>query len=428
MKGTSVFNFRPWSKIHPPLPRTPRESQQLLNALTSSFRRQLDCEFPPTSSSTSREKSGSTDRSRRNPDSSVQATDRHLRAILDNPLFRVVPSKPSKPTANRDPSGMGSIEQQRLAKEPMAVFDELVASGSVTVSGLRNCLKSQLLLASPHTGSGFVKAMRDSKAGSKVVTWWFASDSETRKILFKSRASTASLLKFLVAEGLQETVMMWLRMLAKHDIGGRRGRLPETIAQQVFSNLLVDLLSAETQYGRGLSMALRYYLQACRSHLPVADEVASQLRAPMLLPAATHFCQSLMRSAQTETRQIPVSIYNDFITSISLLSPKSLLLATAPIYHPTKPDTKPFLEHLDGLTLDNLETWAETKRENLLRAAFDALRLSIDQERLRDASYIARFIQQQLPDKPDTGTASENGHLTSAEEEDLLARLDLALT
>ncbi|KAL4897136.1 hypothetical protein BDV59DRAFT_85156 [Aspergillus ambiguus] len=427
MKGTSIFNFRSWSKIHPPLPRTPRESQQLLNALTSSFRRQLDHEYPSTSSS-DRERSLPAERSQGAPDSSVQATDRHLRTILDNPLFRVVPSKPANPALHRDPSGMGSIEQQRLAKEPMVVFDELVASGSVTVSGLRSCLKSQLLLASPHTGTGFVKAMKESKAGTKVVTWWFASDSETRKILFKSRASTASLLKFMVAEGLQETVVVWLKMLAKHDIGGRRGRLPETIAHQVFSNLLVDLLSAETQYGGGLASAMRYYLQACKTYLSVDDGQVDQRRVPMLLPAATHLCQSVMQNAPTQTKQVPASMYDDFIRTISKLSPRSTRMATIPIYHPTRPDVKPLLDFVDALpSSDRLDSWPEGRRENFLRAAFDGLRVLIDQEKLWDAAYLARFIQEQLPGKTDSMAASEHGHLTSAEEQELLARLDLAL-
>ena len=34
------------SKIHPQLPLTPRESQQLLNLLTTSFRSHLDREHP----------------------------------------------------------------------------------------------------------------------------------------------------------------------------------------------------------------------------------------------------------------------------------------------------------------------------------------------------------------------------------------------
>ncbi|KKY26725.1 hypothetical protein UCRPC4_g01416 [Phaeomoniella chlamydospora] len=48
MKATSILGIKSWlSKLHPPLPRTARESQQLLSVLTSSFQKQLDEAHPP---------------------------------------------------------------------------------------------------------------------------------------------------------------------------------------------------------------------------------------------------------------------------------------------------------------------------------------------------------------------------------------------
>ncbi|KAA8646281.1 hypothetical protein EYZ11_000635 [Aspergillus tanneri] len=420
MKGTSIFSFAPWSKIHPPLPRTPRESQQLLNALTSSFRRQLDHEHPP-SHSLDRDDNG--DRPPVNPNSSVHATDSHLRAILDNPLFRVVPAKS---VANRGQSGMSNVEQQRLAREPMVVFDELVASGSVTVGGLRSCLKSQLLLASRHTGNGFIQAMKESRAGSKVVTWWFSSDSAARKMLFKSRASTSSLMKFMVAEGLQDTVMLWLRIVSKKELGeGQNGRIPDAVAHQLFSNLLLDLVVAEIQYGGGVSSALRFYLQACKPHLPAKEEVLGQSVKSMLLPAGTHLGQSIVQDGQMSTGNMPATVYEDFIGVLSTLSPTSLLLATISLYHPTYPDPTPLLQFVETLPPDRLDTWTDTTRERFMRPGFDALRILLDQQRSREASYLARFMQQQLPGRPGQEMAR---HIVSAEEEDMLARLDLAFT
>lgn len=48
MRATAILNLKAWlSKIHPPLPRSTRESQQLLSVLTSSFQRELDEAHPP---------------------------------------------------------------------------------------------------------------------------------------------------------------------------------------------------------------------------------------------------------------------------------------------------------------------------------------------------------------------------------------------
>jgi hypothetical protein len=322
---------------------------------------------------------------------------------------------------------MASREQQRLAKEPMVVFDELVASGYVTLPSLRNCLKSQVLLASRHTGSGFVKAMKDSRAGSKVVSWWFASDSEARLMLFKSRAATTTLVKFLVAEGLQGVVLGWLRMLADQDIGGHNGHLPEHIAQQVFSHLLIDLLAAETQYGQGLSSAMRYYLQTCKTHMFRDNEGFNVSWKPMLLPAGAHLGESLMQSSRSSSKALDESILKEYMEVLFTLSPKSCLLAAVPLYHPTHPDPKPFLEFVDSLPPGRVDALTEMKREIFMRAGFDALRLLADQNKRRDALYLARFLQQQLPEKANSGSASKTTNRAHTEREDLLTQLDLAL-
>lgn len=421
MKGTSSLSLKAWSKIHPPLPRTPRESQQLLKALTSSFRRQLDREYPPSAPS---DRDGSSDRTPENPHSSVHATDRHLRAILDNPLFRVVPSKS---TTARNGSGTASRLQQRIAKEPMVVFDELVASGSVTLPTLRDCLSSQMLLASRHVGSGLIQAMKEARAGSKVVSWWFASDSATRQMLFKSRAATTTLVKFLVAEGRQGVVLDWLRMLANHDIGGRNGQLPEKIAQQVFGHLLVNLVTAEIQYGQGLSLAMRYYLQTCKPRMFKDNATLNLSWQPVLLPAGVHLCESLMQSSPSRSKELDGAMYNEYIEILSRLAPNSCVLATAPLYHPTHPDAKPFLDFVDTLPPSRVDSSIGLKRESFMRAGFDALRLLVDQDKRRDVLYLARFLQQQLPDKVDSENASKSDHRAYTEREDLLSQLDLAL-
>ncbi|GAB1194588.1 hypothetical protein APSETT444_003834 [Aspergillus pseudonomiae] len=402
MKGTSSLSLKAWSKIHPPLPRTPRESQQLLKALTSSFRRQLDREYPPSVPS---DRDASNDRTPENPHSSVHATDRHLRAILENPLFRVVPSKSA---AARNGSGPASRLQQRIAKEPMVVFDELVASGSVTLPTLRDCLSSQMLLASRHIGSGLIQAMKDARAGSKVVT-------------------TTTLVKFLVAEGRQGVVLDWLRMLADHDIGGRNGQLPEKIAQQVFGHLLVNLVTAEIQYGQGLGLAMRYYLQTCKSQMLKDNAVLNPSWQPVFLPAGVHLWESLMRSSPSRSKELDGAMYNEYIEVLSRLAPKSFLVATAPLYHPTHPDAKPFLDFVDTLPPGRVDSSTGLKRESFMRAGFDALRLLVEQDKRRDVLYLARFLQQQLPEKVDSENTSKSNHRAYTEREDLLSQLDLAL-
>lgn len=419
MKGSSILSLRAWSKLNPPLPRTPRESQQLLNALTSSFRRQLDQEYPLPSSSENTENGDKPV----NPDSSAHATDRHLNTILDNPLFKVVPSRG---TISHDPSGAAALEQQRrMVETPMAVFDDLVASGSVNSTALANCLKSQLLLASTPSGTDVSTAMKASGAGSKVVSWFWASDSAARKMLLSSRSLTGSLLKFMAAEGMQDTVITWLGMLLKHDVGGRDGRLTESSARQSFCHLLIDFMAAEIQYGNRLASAMKYYLQAYKMHSLLADQSSPEFKKPLLLSPGGRLCQWTMEHAHGQARDIPAPIYEEFRERIYAMSPGSLLSASVPLYHPTAPDTGLLLKFVEGHPPEKCRAWSNVKQETLLRVSFDALRILVDRDESRKASRLAQYIQQLLPNETDLETTPKKYH-TSPEEEYLLSRLDVA--
>jgi hypothetical protein len=418
MKGSSLFKFSPFAKIHQPLPRTPRESAQLLNALTSSFRRQLDREYPSSSSSANNDETGD------NPLSSVHATDKHLRTILENPLFRVTPSNAASPGHQ---SGLGPLQEQKLATEPMTVFDELVASGSVNKTALFNCLRAQLVLASAHTGDGVVDAMKKSKAGSKIVSWWYASDSENRKMLFTIRSSTVTLLKFMVAEGLQKTAMAWLAMLLNRDLGGADGRISEAMAQTVARNFLLDLLKAEIQYGEGLVSAMRYYLEASR--LPISTDYELglvQYKKALLMPAAGFLCRAAMEGEQSQLKQMPLEMYDEYVRIIASWSLKSLLLACVPLFHPTRPDATRFVQFTERISRVRLTTWPKTKKENFVLYAITAIRILVDQQKFAEASYLARFIQENLPEKIGQESASSTFNQVSAEEENLSNLLGMA--
>ncbi|RAL65162.1 hypothetical protein DID88_001268 [Monilinia fructigena] len=84
-------------KLHQPLPLTQRESTQLLELLTTSFRQQLESEHGPSDIGTGTNnvkvdalplhKQHESGRVRRLSDSGHKHTDRHLKSILTNPLF-----------------------------------------------------------------------------------------------------------------------------------------------------------------------------------------------------------------------------------------------------------------------------------------------------------------------------------------------------
>lgn len=366
MKGTSIFQFKSWPKIHQPLPRTPRESQQLLNALTTSFRRQLDGAYPASPASANEA------RPLLNTQSSAQATDQHLQTILDNPLFRIIPMN----------------KASRVVEQPMAVLDQMAATGSLTSHTINDCLKYQLLLSkSP-------EQMKASRAASRVVEWFWASDGAARQALLRSRSVTTSLAKFMVAEGFHGTMMEWLKMLVHHDLGGQNGRMTDGIARQTFSHLLVDFVEAEIRFGGGFYSAIRQYLRVSEMHSQRTSSDTST--KPMLLAAAAHLNRSFMAS-KPESAQSSAALYDQFQEKVALLSPRSLLLASVAICHPTTPDASAFLKFVENISPNKFRAWNNVRRDAFFEIGSEALRVLVEQERFRQISRLESGISKLLP-------------------------------
>lgn len=404
-----MFQFKGWPKIHQPLPRTPRESQQLLNALTSSFRRQLDHAYPAPNVPNYKG-----DRQPLNTESSVHATDKHLHNILDNPLFRLMPRRLPPVGHNALPSD----EKARMAEEPMVVFDELVASGSVTVPAVVACLKSQLLLARSLDDHGVSEAMNTSKAASKVINWFWTTDDRSRLASLQSRGFTSALTKFMAAEGVHgTTVLDCLRLLINQEVPVR----------QAFSHLLEDFLDAEVRYGHGFGSALEFYLQVCK--LCIASPQVNGSARSMLLAAGAQLSRVAM-DQKPSIENVSVGLYEHYMDVIATFtSNRSLLFSSVAVCHPTQPDPRPFIRFMETCTPSKFQKYNTVRRDAFLRIGCDALRiLMVDRDDYRSATNLAQQMQNLLPDTTKSTTSEKTRRHASPDEDYLLSRLDLNLT
>ena len=421
MKGTSLLSFKAWPKIHQPLPRTPRESQQLLNALTSSFRRQLDRTYPSPNTT-----GQTSDRPPLNTESSAHATDQHLHSILDNPLFRIVPQKMQ--TVDRDPNSTPSTQRSENASElPMVLFDQAFAAGTATPAFITDCLKSQLLLARSSGEKELRNAMKITRAGSKVANWFWASDGASRQSLLHNRASTGSLTKFMVAESLQDTVLEWLKMLLTGDLGGVDGNMTLDRARVTFNHLLQDLLDAEIRYGAGLSSAITYYLRARRLQI-LSGELHADLKAAksLLLAPGAQLARTLEEQKPSPT-ELPIHIFNDYAEIISALSSsRSLLYSSVTLCHPTHPDPTPFIHYVDSLSPKKFQKWSVVRQDAFLRISCDALRSLIDRKKIRVATNLGHQIQELLPEETAAASIGASRSRVTEEEDHLLQRLNMS--
>ncbi|KAL6235553.1 hypothetical protein BDW75DRAFT_134669 [Aspergillus navahoensis] len=392
MKLTAPFSLNPLSKFHVPLPRTPRQSQQLLNALTTSFRRELDRAHPPTASSS--DKAAGTNNvstgyhlTEEHAHSAAHATDKHIRALLDNPLFRVSPSRKSVRSGPQS-----TTDRSRIQKEPMAIFDELVASGSATVGSVSDCLNWQLLLASRQSGERFVKELRDSRAGARTFSWWSSSDPLTKVAFLKNDRAVRSTCKFMAAEGLHDSILAWLRIIRDRDFGGFE---MEEDRAEAFKYVLGSFLNGEFECGGGIVSALRFYLEACRILMSTANERPSLPLKKFLGPPAGYLLGMIeLNSRRNPSDLIPADVYDEYANIISALALGKLQSAVISIYHPTQPDAGPFLRYVRRLSPAAIAAWPQQRRTKVLRVGFDALRILSDAGKSRDCLYLASFLEQ----------------------------------
>ena len=163
-------SFKPLSrfKIHHPLPLNARESQQLLNLLTASFRQQLDREHGQLPfqkeltvpkvivGSSKRHKQSSESLSLKN--GGTNDVDNHINSLLSNPLLSV----PNRPLVNNS----------ETLRDPLDVFDDACAKGLMNVELAENCLrvkKGLIVQSSSLTFHGDAK--ESGPAAAKVLTW-----------------------------------------------------------------------------------------------------------------------------------------------------------------------------------------------------------------------------------------------------------------
>ncbi|KAG0649815.1 hypothetical protein D0Z07_3826 [Hyphodiscus hymeniophilus] len=327
-------------KIHPPLPLNPRESKQLLNLLTTSFRQQLDAEHgefrkDPKLSNAQKGQEKTRRRMRSFSDSNARPTDRHMNLILTNPLF-VLNTDGKALAANRD---------------PMELFDIAVAKGMMTINYARACLnaKKHEIIQSPVPT--IREGMKESGAGLKVLRWLVSSGTANNNDFLMSAPFAQILMEYLVAEGLQEVCWKWIQRgfqsipqyFATH--GEENQVLHKTLRREIVTPLY-HLVKAEASGDVSLDSA---YLCLSRAVGYLAGSPAGRLRD--LLSGAGWYL--VYESTELHSQRPPPtpSAFDSFFSLIPVLSKNpGYQLAHMSLIHPFEPSTDLALAFLRQLT------------------------------------------------------------------------------
>ncbi|KAK2626595.1 hypothetical protein QTJ16_003770 [Diplocarpon rosae] len=324
-------------KIHQPLPLTPRELKQLLNLLTTSFRKQLDTEHPvirPAYAPTPSHGQHPTRRRRHSlSDLDKNPTDRHMHSVLTNPLFNLMPrAEGARPVSLR---------------APMDLFDQAVAKGMMTTSLatiLLRAVKSEITKScSPDVWAG----MKESAAGLKVLKWLVSSGSTNNIEFLDDEVFTSFLMQFLVAEGLQEAAWTWIKkLLARLPALALLSGKEFTEAQKKVVGPLVLLIRAEAlDDTRDLDAA---YLSLSRAAGYVAGLPTSDVMTA-LAPAGLFLFKTSVNS-HAERPPPSEAGFESFLGFAPVITRRpDRFFAHLSLLHPTKPSPDLALNYIRGI-------------------------------------------------------------------------------
>ncbi|KAI8937259.1 hypothetical protein NX059_006468 [Plenodomus lindquistii] len=372
------------SKIHPQLPLSPRESQQLLNLLTTSFRAHLDREHPLPALEENAPKQRKPVTSRNAPSmhaaSSYASATRHIDSILTNPLFAVKPRRRGSESAAVD-----------IMKDPMAWFVDEIATGAATLPKAAICLE---MLQSSTTEPSQIPTL--GKSPAKIFSDWLQNSgldasrqfvemscSRTKIILFLRRLMT-----LLVAEG--EVAGPWRWFIRSSEQRAKETGLAAEKTANFQKNVLFELTFA--QANTSLNKGIATFMQAYR----ISENVVGSHAA---LRPAGGILVKLITSNKSET--LDPEPYQQFLESTHRWTGTWAPAAQAMLWlhHPTEQSALPGLRYIrDPGTAESVANLSSSRRQFIVQLCLGLARLSMKNDRYADAQFAMQFTKDHFPE------------------------------
>lgn len=243
MKGSLVFrSWKSWAdKLHQQLPLSPRESQRLLAALTTSFRKHLDEAYPPTASQDGRPTvvaTQSKQKGRPLHSSAAVSADKHLASILTSPLLVKGPGGGRSTALHKD--AQAEIHQQvedvfasvkaELAhgvRDPITIFEEVAERGSATPRIARACLQSFEDALSGRNPEQKQAMVAESQPGKRVLLAMWKRNMHQSEAFVDDKELIRLLTFALMREHRDDYLWDWIKV--DMVLADRWGQAPEDV-------------------------------------------------------------------------------------------------------------------------------------------------------------------------------------------------------
>ncbi|KAI6352127.1 hypothetical protein MCOR25_009543 [Pyricularia grisea] len=350
---------------HQPL-RVENNEEKLYKIITGSFRKQLDQQlglqaeqsrdsqqvkaaksFQETSNLTL---SSPTDAPRAGLGSE------HLRTILSNPLF------------SYDASKAKGLRVQGV-KDPMDIFEEAAAKGLMTTLRAAGCLKAKHRQIMQSSAMDPITVMASSSAGQRVVEWLRSNGFEENfKFIRPNSPLLKQLMPFLIAEGMENMVWVWLDKLSQacNESSGKLQKIQQKQRVLLFESLV------ESKYEGAMSMNNAY---ACMAQAKETFPWPKEEEPPFYILSAwkkvawesTVLAWKHVKKSSPNLFELFYSIGQDNFErqKLQLKQPADhygIEVAHLALHHPTEPNA----EQAVKLLLDSNRIWISWAKQNKL--------------------------------------------------------------
>ncbi|EOA82609.1 hypothetical protein ACJQWK_04725 [Exserohilum turcicum] len=380
------------SKLHPQLPLSPRESQQLLSLLTQSFRAHLDREHPVNTPETSQRGPsrqlliGS---GQRNPSpsraiaSSYASTTQHLDSILNNPLFAVKPRRRGSESAAVD-----------VLRDPVAWFVNEIALGSADLQKAAICLE----VLEKTTGQSKTQ-LKDGVTPANVLSEWLRTSGldTSKQFLDMCMSKSGNGSRFLdrlvalqLAEG--ESTAPWRWFLRSNEQRVKETGLDASRVTKFRQQLLEKMVSIEAN--AGLNRGLAVFMQAFR----FTENAGHESAYGMLRTAGGRLVNRIISS---QDRSIDAELYQSFSSSSQrwLGSWSRAVEAMLSLHDPSASSPIPGLWFIqDPAGAATFAQSSRSRRHFLVQLCLGVARQLLEQEKFAEAQAVMEFTKKHFAD------------------------------
>lgn len=342
------------SKINNQAPLGQRESNRLLNALTSSFRKHLDEVHPSLSPEDTKQpavKDGSHTAHRHAFPSSITLADQHMASVLTNPLLVKTARAQARPKPELDASTAAA--ELKDGANPFELLEKYHAKGYATVDVALSCMKTFRRSIKGLTYEKQVSKVQEQEAGKRLLTWLWNSDVLQSQAFADSLQIQDGLVWLAMMEGHEDFLWNWLdsdlelpqSLLVKgHPDSRNNGHFWKS---RIIYAMVMTNLGPPHKGARSADAALEVYFRAVqhvqkRKNAGVRDRMVLVTRARLALEKAlTHGSEHHYSNTNAALYDKFVKIYAKHQLSHTYNAQKYAMdefhRAQLELWHPTRP-------------------------------------------------------------------------------------------